>query len=115
MTNREFFTAISTNDSVSDELKAFALAEIAKLDARNDKRRNTLTKEQKANEEVKVAILEAIGIGSMTASEVGGALGISTQKASALLKQLVNDGKLTCHEVKVKGKGSVNAYEAVVA
>lgn len=113
MTNREFFTAISTNDAVSEELKAFALAEIAKLDARNDKRRNTLTKEQKANEEVKVAILEAIGIGSMTASEIASKLNISTQKASALARLLVADGKVKAVDVKVKGKGTVKAYEVV--
>lgn len=113
MTNREFFTAVSIAP-VADELKEFALAEIAKLDARNDKRRNTLSKEQKANEEVKTAILGAIGIGSMTAAEIGAACGISTQKASALCRLLVGDGKLSAHDVKVKGKGSVKVYEAVI-
>lgn len=114
MTNREFFTAITTS-AVSDELKAFAEAEIAKLDARNDKRRNTLTKEQKANEEIKAAILEAIGIGSLTAAEISKACEISTQKASALCRLLVADGKLAVHDIKVKGKGSVKAYDAVLA
>ena len=114
MTNREFFTAVSTAP-VADELKEFALAEIAKLDARNDKRRNTLSKEQKANEEVKAAILEAIGIGSLTAAEIATKVGISTQKASALARLLVADGKVTVHDIKVKGKGTVKAYEAVIA
>lgn len=114
MTNREFFTAITTS-AVSDELKAFAEAEIAKLDARNDKRRNTLTKEQKANEEIKVAILEAIGIGSLTAAEIAAKCEISTQKASALARLLVADGKVKALDVKVKGKGTVKAYEAVIA
>lgn len=112
MTNREFFTAI-TNSTLSDELKAFAAAEIAKLDARNDKRRNTLTKEQKANEEIKTAIVEAIGIGSLTASEIASKLNISTQKASALARLLVADGKVKAVDVKVKGKGTVKAYEVV--
>jgi predicted HTH transcriptional regulator len=112
MTNREFFTAIANTENLSAELKAFATEQIEKLDARNGKRRETLTKEQKANEELKVVILNAIGIGSLTASEVATACGISTQKASALCRLLVNDGKLNAHDVKVKGKGSVKVYEA---
>jgi predicted HTH transcriptional regulator len=112
MTNREFFTAIANTENLSAELKAFATEQIEKLDARNGKRRETLTKEQKANEELKVVILNTIGIGSLTASEVATACGISTQKASALCRLLVNDGKLNAHDVKVKGKGSVKVYEA---
>lgn len=112
MTNREFFTAIANTENLSTELKAYATEQIEKLDARNGKRRETLTKEQKANEELKVVILNAIGIGSLTASEVATACGISTQKASALCRLLVNDGKLNAHDVKVKGKGSVKVYEA---
>ena len=115
MTNREFFTAIANTENLSTELKAFATEQIEKLDARNGKRRETLTKEQKANEELKVVILNAIGIGSLTASEVATACGISTQKASALCRLLVNDGKLNAHDVKVKGKGSVKVYEANLA
>ena len=112
MTNREFFTTIANTENLSAELKAYATEQIEKLDARNGKRRETLTKEQKANEELKVVILNAIGIGSLTASEVATACGISTQKASALCRLLVNDGKLNAHDVKVKGKGSVKVYEA---
>lgn len=114
MTNREFYTAITTA-AVSDELKEFALNEIAKLDARNDKRRNTLSKEQKANEELKAAILEAIGIGSMTAADIAKACNLSsTQKASALCGLLVKDGKLVANDLKVKGKGTVKAYSVVI-
>ena len=45
MTNREFYKNI-VNGVVGENEIAFATNEIAKLDARNDKRRNTLTKEQ---------------------------------------------------------------------
>jgi hypothetical protein len=114
MTYREFLNSV-INGTVDADGIAFATAEVAKLDARNDKRRNTLTKEQKANEEVKAAILEAIGIGSLTAAEISKACEISTQKASALCRLLVADGKLSVHDIKVKGKGSVKAYEAVLA
>lgn len=109
MTNREFFSAIADSD-LSAELKEFALAEIAKLDNRNAKRRNTLTKEQIANEGVKAEILTAIGNGTATASEIAVAVGVSTQKVSALCKQLADSGLVEVSEVKVKGKGTVKGY-----
>lgn len=113
MTNREFLNSVINGNVGADEI-AFATAEIAKLDARNDKRRNTLSKEQIANEEIKAAILKVIGIGSMVAADIAKACGISTQKASALCALLVKDGRLTVHDLKVKGKGTVKCYEAVV-
>lgn len=116
MTNREFYTAIIGNPNVADDLKTFAQAEIDKLDARNDKRKNTQTKAQKENEGVMTAIVDTITAnGSMVASEIGTALGISTQKASALCKLLVDGGKLTVADIKVKNKGTVKQYSAVTS
>jgi hypothetical protein len=109
MTNREFLNSVINGTVGADEI-AFATAEIAKLDARNDKRRNTLTKEQKANEDIKAAILEALKSGALTAAEIGKACEISTQKASALCGLLVKDSKLVAADLKVKGKGSVKSY-----
>ena len=113
MTTREFLNAVIAN-TISADVTAFAQSELDKLDARNDKRRNTQTIEQKANELVKAAILEAIGDSSMTAAEISTACGISTQKASALCRLLVNDGKLAVSDLKVKGKGSVKVYKVIV-
>ena len=112
MTAREFFTSVIAAP-VSDELKAYAESAIAKLDARNEKRANTLTKEQKANLAVMDSIATAIGAKTMVASEIATAVGISTQKASALCRQMVAEGRLTVGEVKVKGKGAVKTYTAV--
>lgn len=110
MTQREFYTNI-INANISDEMTDFAKGEIAKLDARNDKRRNTMTKEQKANEEVKVAIADFIGGKvDVVASDIANGLAISTQKVSALCKQMVENGVLAVSEVKVKGKGAVKGY-----
>lgn len=109
MTNRDFYTSI-INGTLSAETVAFAQAEIAKLDARNEKRRTTPTKAQVANEEVKVAILEAVTNGKHLAAEIGAAVGVSTQKASALLALLVKDGKVNVADYKVKGKGTVKSY-----
>ena len=116
MTNREFYTAIVNNANVADDLKTFAQAEIDKLDARNDKRKNTQTKAQKENEGIMTSILDYLTVnGSDVASSIGTALGISTQKASALCKLLVDGGKVTVADIKVKGKGTVKQYSAVTS
>ena len=113
MTNREFYTAIINTESVAADLKEFAESEIAKLDARNDKRKNTQTKAQKENEGIMLNILECLADGAKVASDVGTALGISTQKASALCKLLVNEGKVAVADIKVKNKGTVKQYSLV--
>lgn len=113
MTNREMLTAV-INGSITAEIIEAAKAEIAKLDARNDKRRNTFTKEQIANEAIKDEMLSVLAKnGAMIASEIAAAMGISTQKVSALAKQLVDCGSLKASDRKVKGKGTVKCYEVV--
>lgn len=111
MTEREFLTKVIAINGISKELSDYATESIAKLDARNDKRKNTQTKVQKENEGVMTAIVDHLTAnGSDVASSIGTALGISTQKASALCKLLVDSGKLTVADVKVKGKGTVKQY-----
>ena len=111
MTEREFLTKVIAIEGISKELSDYATESIAKLDARNDKRKNTQTKAQKENEGVMTAIVNHLTAnGSDVASSIGTALGISTQKASALCKLLVDSGKLTVADVKVKGKGTVKQY-----
>ena len=109
MTNREFYTAVLSAE-VADEVKAFAEGEIAKLDARNEKRRNAMSKTQEANEAIKADLLAAIAGGLTYAADLAAKVGISTQKASALCTLLVKDGKVTVSDAKVKGKGKVKAY-----
>ena len=109
MTNRDFYKAVINGES-NPEIVEFAKAEIEKLDARNEKRRNTLSKEQKANEEIKDKIVAFIGENKMVASEIATGLELSTQKVSALCKQLVESERLSVEDVKVKGKGIVKAY-----
>ena len=112
MTNREFYNAI-LNADVAQDIKDFAQGEIAKLDARNDKRKNTQTKAQKENEGIMTSILDHLTKGADVASGIASALGISTQKASALCKLLVNEGKVAVADVKVKNKGTVKQYTLV--
>jgi predicted transcriptional regulator len=114
MTEREFFTKVLATEGLAEDLKSYATEGIAKLDARNDKRKNTQTKAQKENAETMVVILDTIKAnGKMVASEIATALNISTQKASALCKLLVNEGKLAVGEVKVKNKGAIKQYSLV--
>ena len=109
-TNREVLTLVA-NGTTNDITKAWATEMLAKLDERNEKRKNTKTKEQIANEGVMNSIVEYIKAnGSHVASALGTALGISTQKASALCKILVDGGELTVADKKIKGKGSVKEY-----
>lgn len=112
MTTREFMEQI-INSNLSAEITAYAEAEIAKLDAKNEKRRNTPTKAQLANEDLKVAVLEMLGNEAKVASEIGKALEVSTQKASSLLQALEKEGKVKSADIKVKGKGSVKGYTLV--
>ena len=72
-------------------LKERALKSVRKATARKG-----LTKAQKENEGIKATIAETLAGAekALTATEVGNALGISCQKASALLKQMVDAGEI---------------------
>ena len=108
-TNRDGFTAI-VNGEITEGVVLWAKHELEKLDARNDKRKNTKTKAQVENEGIMTAILETLAGGAMVASEIASAVGISTQKASALCKLLADSGKVVVADVKAKGKGTVKQY-----
>ena len=106
MTKREFMEKVIAEVN-NEELKTFAESEIEKMNARNAKRANTPSKKAKENEPIKEAIVAVLTAEPMTASEIAEEVGISVQKASALLRQI--DG-LTVTEVKSKGKGKVKGY-----
>lgn len=109
MTEREFMKKVIASNA-NEELVEYAKNAIAKLDARNEKKKATPTKAQIANAEIKEQIIELLKKGAKTASQVGAKLAISTQKASGLLVQLVNDEIVVSEDVKVKGKGTVKSY-----
>lgn len=112
MTIREFYKGI-IDSTASDELKDFATEALAKMDEKNEKRRNTPTKAQKENEPLKAELLATLIEGAHTAAELGVILSLSTQKVSALCRALVTEGKVTVTDIKVKGKGKVKQYTAV--
>lgn len=110
-TEREFLNAVLALPNLPTDLKEHAEGAIGKLDARNEKRKNTQTKTQKENTETMKSIVDLITTnGSMVASEIATALGVTTQKASALCGLLVKGGTLTVSDMKVKGKGTVKQY-----
>ena len=116
MTKREFLNeVIAVIDGTSEvnvlELKEFAKAEIVKLDERYANRSSKPTKTQIENEPIKEKILEVLSTGEkMVASAIAERVEISTQKASALCRQLVESNKLKVEEVKIPKKGKQKAY-----
>ena len=116
MTKREFLNeVIAVIDGTSEvdvlALKEFAKAEIVKLDERNANRSSKPTKTQIENEPIKEKILEVLSTGErMVASAIAERLEISTQKASALCRQLVESKKLKVEDVKIPRKGKQKAY-----
>jgi uncharacterized protein YpuA (DUF1002 family) len=106
MTRREMFEAI-VNGNVTEEVVAMAQNEIVKMDERNAKRKNTPSKTAIANEPIKAHIVEVLTDTPQSASEIAEKVEISTQKCSALLRQIEG---LAVTEIKVKGKGKVKGY-----
>lgn len=114
MTQREFFEKV-IKANVSDELTTKAQELIAGLDKRNAQKSSKPTKTQAENEVLKGKMLETLEKGrGYLAVEIGTAMGFSTSKASALAKQLVNEGKATVADVKVKNKGTQKSYTILV-
>lgn len=110
MTQREFLTKVK---AIVEDAELIAKADelIAGLDKKNATRSAKPSKTQIENESIKVSILEFLVGGKVqTAPEIAVAVGISTQKASALAKQLVESGKLIQSEIKVPKKGKMKAY-----
>ena len=110
MTQREFFEKV-VKAEISAEMTEKAKELIAGLDKRNAQKSATMTKTQKENEVLKAEMLEKLEKGKgYLAVEIASIMGFSTSKASALAKKLVDDGKATVCDVKVKGKGMQKCY-----
>lgn len=113
MTQRTFLEKV-VNANISDEMTEYAMERIKHLDDVNEHRKAKGSKTQRANVEVKKAILASLEENTVyTASQVAemGIEGItSTQKASALLRQMTETGELTVTDIKIKGKGKVKGY-----
>jgi predicted HTH transcriptional regulator len=109
MTNREFYTAIA-NGTINEEVIAHATASLTKMDEANEKRKNKPSKTAEANAPILVALTEALTADYQTASDLATTVGISTQKASSLLRQLVANGTAVATDIKVPKKGTCKGY-----
>jgi hypothetical protein len=117
ITMRSFFEEVIALPNVPAHIKEKAKAEIAKLDATNAKRAEKAKAKQVEYEPLKTAIYHFLLVNGMkTTAEIAAGvevLGGSSPKASAMCRQMVDEGRLTSHEVKVKGKGPQKAYTAI--
>lgn len=120
ITMRQYHEAVISGN-ITDDVIAKARAEIAKLDATNAKRAEKAAEKAKENEPIKAIIFSyLVENGTKTTAEVAADIStpeneFSVPKVSAMLRQMVEAGKLTASEVKVPKKGKQRAYTAVVS
>ena len=120
MTMRTFLQAVIANE-ITGNIIAYAENEIKKLDEKNEKKKKTKSKNQKANDELKEMILDFMAEDTTYTSpeivkylneslETNEENALSTQKISALMRQLA-ENKLVSVVEKVKtSKGKVKGY-----
>ena len=103
MTQREFFTAV-INANVSEELTKYAEHAIEGIDKKNAKRSSKPSKTSIENMPIKDSIVEFLRNEDdyKTATEIGVAVGITTQKASALASDLAKSGTVVSTIVSTK-------------
>ena len=110
MTKREFYVAIS-NGEMTDELMAMATAEIEKMDAANEKRKEKTSKKAEENQPLIDRIVrEILTSEPQTATDIATVLELSVQKTSALCRAAVAQGSAVQTEVKVPKRGTQKAY-----
>lgn len=110
MNERTYLNSVLAIADLSDEMREETLARIAKIDAKNEKRKGVQTKTQKENEPIAQAILEALANGGMLGVDLATAIGQTTQKTNGVAGNLVKEGKVVKTKVKVKGKGELTHY-----
>ena len=114
ITMRSFFEEIIALPDVPAHLKEKAKAEIAKLDATNAKRAEKAKAKAVEYEPLKSAIYQFLQEhGTKTTAEIAAGVELSSPKASAMCRQMVEEGRLTVSDVAVKGKGKQKAYTAI--
>lgn len=119
ITLRQYHEAVISGN-ITDAIIAKARAEIAKLDATNAKRAEKAAEKAKENDPIKNAIYNLlVEKGAMVSSAIAMELTtpeaeVTTSKASSMCRQMVEERRLTVEDIKVKGKGKVKQYTAVV-
>lgn len=114
MTKREMCNYIVNGGEITEEVKAWFVAEIEKLDKENEKARERAAKKKAENQPFIDAALEYLNGKEelVTASEILENVEIfeNVQKVSAVLRSLEKEGVVESGEVKTK-KGKVKGYK----
>lgn len=105
ITNVKALAYVLENCTLTDEVKAKLEKMKAQFEKKNSAEKKP-TATQVANEGIKGVILETLGNGSFTVSELQKfnpeLAGLSNQKISALIKQMVENGSVVREEIKRK-------------
>ena len=109
MTNRQALTLVM-GGNITDEVKAWAEGEIAKLDKKNAKRKTAEGEIKEENKPIADAILSALANGSMLSADLAKAIGQTTQKTNGVGGEMSKLGMVVKTKVKVKGKGEQTSY-----
>lgn len=117
MTNREFFNAISANETLSDEIRTHADERLAALDrqiaARKAAASSKPSKTALENAPLMEQVVEFLSQQPepTPAAGIAAALDMTTAKVASLCKSLVAAGRVNKVEVKIPKKGKTNCYE----
>ena len=98
------------NGTNLDKAKAWAEAELAKLDAKNAKRKTADGEIKAENKDLANAILGALTNGQRLSVDLATALSVTVPKLNGTALEMVKLGMLNKTKVKVKGKGEQTAY-----
>ena len=121
MTNREFYTAIAENETLTAEIRDHATELIAKLDATAEKRKGKVSKADQEKREANAALAKHVvetilSTEAKTATDVAAAMSaevgeeVKVQKASYICRLAVEMGLAVQTEVKIPKKGTQKAY-----
>ena len=110
LTKREFLNTVAALEVAPEEVRDYAAVAIEKMDKANAKRAAKPTKTYIENTPLVEAIVELLGAEPKTATDLAEPMGIKVQKASALLRRAVAEGKANPVEIKIKGKGTQKGY-----
>ena len=124
MTNREFYTAIAANETLTEEVRTHATEQIAKLDATAEKRKGKVSAKDQEKRDANAALAarvaaEILTTEAKTATDIAAALTemlgeeVKVQKASYLAREAVKLGLANATEVKIPKKGTQKAYTIV--
>ena len=109
MTKRMALEAIVA-EMENEDVKAWATAELDKMDAANEARKNKVTPKKQELIDAATEVAGELSDEPMTATQIAEAHGVKVQKASAIARKAVELGLATQVDVKVKGKGTVKGY-----